>query len=189
MQDGTIGRRYARALALVLSDGKDPAANLKAFQQVEAELSALAELLEQRAGNSDFRQAMLNPIFPAAARQKVLQDVAEAHNFHAVTRQVLKLLVDKERVQYLASIASAFRAEVDERSGRVRAQITSARILEDSAVAQIVAVLEKRTGKKVVAELEVEPEVLGGVSARIGGQVFDNTVRAQLDRMRSALSA
>lgn len=187
MQDGTIGRRYARAIALALGDGAESAESIKAFQQVEGELSALAELLEQRSG--DFRQAMLNPIFPAEARQKVLSDIAEAHRFHPVTRQVLKLLVDKERFQYASSIARAFRAEVDQRVGRVRAQITSARVLEEAAVKQIVDALEKRTGKKVVAELEVEPEVLGGVSARIGGQVFDNTVRAQLERMRNAMRA
>ncbi len=189
MQDGTIGRRYARALALVLADGADASASLKAFQQVEGELSGLAELLEQRSGNNDFRQAMLNPIFSAELRHKVLKDIAAAHGFHAVTRQVLALLVDKERFQYLSSIASAFQSEVDERIGRVRAQITSARVLEESAVKQIVAALEQRTGKKVVPELEVEPEVLGGVSARIGGQVFDNTVRAQLERMRNAINA
>lgn len=184
MQDGTIGRRYARAIALALGEG-----DLAAFQKVEQELSSLAELIEQRGGNSDFRQAMLNPIFPRAARQKILGDIADGHDFHAVTRQVLKLLVDKERLQFISAIARAFRDETDQRVGRVRAQITSARVLEESAVQQIVSALEKRTGKKVVPELEVEPEVLGGVSARIGGQVFDNTVRAQLERMRSAISA
>lgn len=181
MQDGTIGRRYARALALALED------DLSAFQKVEGELSALGELLEQRAGNTDFRQAMLNPSFAPEVRQRILGDIAEAHGFHTVTRQILRLLVDKDRIQYLGSIASAFQREVDERTGRVRAQITSARVLEDAAVKQLVAALEKRTGKKVVPELEVEPEVLGGVSARIGGQVFDNTVRGQLERMRAAI--
>jgi F-type H+-transporting ATPase subunit delta len=184
MQDGTIGRRYARALALALGEG-----DLGAFQKVEEEMSALAELLEQRGGSGDFRQAMRNPSFSPEVRQRILHDIAEAHGFHVVTRQMLRLLVDKGRVLYLGAIARAFRAEVDERTGRVRAHIVSARVLEDAAVKQIVAALEKRTGKKVLPELEVEPEVLGGVAARIGGQVFDNTVRAQLDRMKSAMSA
>src|SRR5690606_40365715 len=130
--------------------------DLSAFQKVEGELSALGELLEQRAGNTDFRQAMLNPSFAFEVRQRILGDIAEAHGFHTVTRQILRLLVDKDRIQYLGSIASAFQREVDERTGRVRAQITRARVLDDAAVKQLVAALEKRTGKKVVPELEVE---------------------------------
>jgi F-type H+-transporting ATPase subunit delta len=182
MQDGTIGRRYARALALALED------DLGAFQKVEGELTGLGALFEQRTGNTDFRQAMLNPSFSPETRQKILAEIGEAHGFHPVTRQLLRLLVEKERIQYLVSIAKAFQSEVDERLGRVRAHITSARVLDDASVKEIVSALEKRTGKKVVPELEVEPEVLGGISARIGGQVFDNTVRAQLERMRAALS-
>ncbi|MFZ9886084.1 MAG: ATP synthase F1 subunit delta [Myxococcota bacterium] len=184
MQDGTIGRRYARALALALGE-KD----VQALEQVDEQLNALSALLDARTGHAEFRQAMLNPRFPPEVRQHILSDLLETYGFHEVARQFMKLLVEKERLRYLPSIARAFRAEVDLRVGRVRAQITSARALEQAAVQQIVAALEKRTGKRVVPELEVQPEVLGGVAARIGGQVFDNTVRAQLERLRSAISA
>jgi F0F1-type ATP synthase delta subunit len=38
----------------------------------------------------------------------------------------------------------------------------------------------------VVPELEIEPELIAGVSARVGGVVFDNSVKSQLSRMRHA---
>jgi F-type H+-transporting ATPase subunit delta len=184
MQDGTIGRRYARALALSLGDDVD----VKTLQQIDGELSALAALLEQRTGNTDFRQAMLNPSFGAAGRRTLLDKISDDHGVSDPSRRLLRLLVDKDRIAYLPQIARAFRREVDERSGQVRAHIVSARMLSDSQSKKLVTALEKRTGKKVVPELEVEPEIIGGVQARVGGLVFDNSVKSQLDRMRGALS-
>jgi F-type H+-transporting ATPase subunit delta len=183
MQDGTIGRRYARALALSLGEG----ASAEAFQRAEQELSALAELFADKA--SDLRQAMLNPVFPMTARLDILASIGEAHDFSESTRNMLRLLVEKKRIGHLPSIAAAFKDQVDERTGQVRAYITSARVLEERQLQELVAALERRTGKRVVPQLEVEPEVIAGVSARIGGMVFDNTVRTRLERMKSALSA
>ena len=61
---------------------------------------------------------------------------------------------------------------------------SSARELTSAALSSIVAGLEKRTGKTVVAEVAVDPSVIAGVQARIGGLVFDATVRSQLDRLK-----
>lgn len=183
MQEGTIGRRYARALAESLGAGGQ--IDKKALGQVEGELSALGALMTDK--KSEFRQAMLNPSFSSDQRQAILRKVAEDNKFHAATRVFLDLLVEKDRLPYLALIAQSFRDEVDERIGRVRAKIVSARKLEGGAVDEIVGVLEKRTGKSVVAEVEVDPAVISGVSASIGGLVFDGTLKAQLDRLRAEL--
>lgn len=182
MQDGTIGRRYARALAVALEEE----GGAGALSDVEEQLSATAALLD-KAGHADFREAMLNPSFSLEDRKAIVDEMAKAHSFHETTRRLLALLIEKDRVRYLPAIARAFRAEVDERVGRVRAVITSARALEGKALENVVKALEKKTGKQVLPEVKVDPAVISGVSARIGGQVFDNTVKTQLDRMRTAL--
>ena len=96
--------------------------------------------------------------------------------------------MQKERVPELPVIAAAFRDEVDQRSGRVRATILTAKELSAPALAEIVRGLEKRSGKKVVPEVQVDPTVIAGVQARIGGLVFDATVRSQLERLKQELN-
>jgi F-type H+-transporting ATPase subunit delta len=98
------------------------------------------------------------------------------------------LLVDKDRVPQLPAIADAFRDEVDAQVGRVRATILTAKPLAPQALADVVRGLEKRTGKKVVPDVAVDPSVIAGVRAKIGGLVFDATVRARLDRLRADLN-
>jgi F-type H+-transporting ATPase subunit delta len=179
MQEGTVGRRYARALIMALEG-----ASQDTMSKVEEELSAVAASLDRRTGIAQMRQAMLNPGFSAEQRKNVLAGVADAHKFEAITRSFLNLLVDKDRIQSLAPIAGAFRDEVDQKVGRVRATILTAKELSASALAEIVRGLEKRTGKKVVPDVAIDPSVIAGVQARIGGLVFDATVKAQLDRLK-----
>ena len=179
MQEGTIGRRYARALAGSIGDNKD------VLQQVDAELSALGKLMEDK--SSELRQAMMNPSFKNEQRQKILTDIVKGNNFHAATDGFLKLIVEKERLPYLALIARCFTDEVDNKVGRVRATITSAKALDDAAMKSIIGSLEKRTGKTVLPETHVDPAVISGISAKIGGLVFDGTLRSQIERMRADL--
>ena len=181
MQEGTIGRRYARALAASIVGAADTAR----MTAVEEQLSAVATLFDRRTGQPDFRQAMLNPGFSAEHRKKVLSEIAKAYKFDEVTSSFLTLLVDKDRLPHLQSIARAFRNEVDERTGRVRATIVTAKPLDAKDLAAIIAGLEKKTGKKVLPDVEVDPSVIAGVQARIGGLVYDATVRSQLERLKS----
>ncbi|HEY1100387.1 MAG TPA: F0F1 ATP synthase subunit delta, partial [Myxococcota bacterium] len=83
------------------------------------------------------------------------------------------------------SIALSFRNEVDARIGRVRATIATAKALSPADLAAIVAGLEKKTGKKVVPDVAVDPALIAGVQARVGGLIYDATVKSQLDRLRT----
>jgi F-type H+-transporting ATPase subunit delta len=180
MQEGTIGRRYARALSLSL-EGQDE----DRLKKVDEQLTAVAHLLDRRGGHVAFRQAMLNPSFSRDQRKVVLSEIGKAHGFDPAVATFLSLLVEKDRLPHLPSIARAFRGEVDARIGRVRATIVTAKALEPSDLTTIIAGLEKKTGKKVVPDVEVDPSVIAGVQARIGGLVYDATVRAQLERLRT----
>lgn len=183
MQEGTVGRRYARALILALEG-----ASQDRLARIEEELSGIAALLDRRTGAPDFRQAMLNPSFSSEQRKAVLKGIAESHKLDEMTLTFVLLLVEKDRFRQLPVVARAFRDEVDQRVGRVRATILTAKELSPQAIADIVRGLEKRTGKKVVPDVEVDPRVIAGVQARIGGLVFDATVRSQLDRLKAELA-
>ena len=49
--------------------------------------------------------------------------------------------------------------------------------------------LEQMTGKKIEAKYSLEPELLGGAVVRIGDTIYDGSVRAQLNQLRSRLAA
>lgn len=182
MEEGTIGRRYARALAETLEESE---VSVKEISEVEEELSQLRGLMRDKAGM--FRKVMTDPSFTADQRLSVVTEIASKHGFKAHSKNFLMLLVKRDRMRFIADISSAFADEVDERTNRVRALLTSAKEISKDYKSDIVAALEKRTGKKVVAETKVDPSLISGVRAQIGGMVIDGTVRAQLDRLRGSL--
>ena len=47
--------------------------------------------------------------------------------------------------------------------------------------------LEQRTGKKVLINSTVDPDLIGGVVARVGDLVLDGSVRTQLADLRARL--
>ncbi len=47
--------------------------------------------------------------------------------------------------------------------------------------------LSARYGQRLQAEFEVDPDLLGGVWARVGDQLIDNTISRRLATLRDAL--
>ena len=45
--------------------------------------------------------------------------------------------------------------------------------------------LEKATGKKVIMDIKVDPELIGGVVARVGSIVYDGSIRTQLNNIKN----
>ena len=65
--------------------------------------------------------------------------------------------------------------------------MTSATPLSEEAMESIKASLEKTTGSSIVIETEVDPELIGGVVARVGDLVLDGSVRSQLASIKETL--
>lgn len=184
MAEGSIGRRYARALALALAE--DPAYTHNSLDRAASELETLAHLYDTR---GDFYFAMSNPAVRLDERKAIVEEIAHAHDYQPATRSLLQMLVERDRFSFLSTISKAFHNEVDTRLGRVRAQVSSAKPLPEIEAKNIVAALEKRTGKSVLATFSVDTNLIAGISTRIGGTVIDGTVRAQLNQLRQQLGS
>ena len=56
-------------------------------------------------------------------------------------------------------------------------------------VNELVAALSKRFGTELRPSVQVNPALIGGVRIAVGDQVLDNSVRARLNQMQTALTA
>ena len=73
---------------------------------------------------------------------------------------------------------------IEARAGRLAAEVTSARPLDDAQLSQITAALERVSGKKVSVTRREDPDLLGGVVAKLGDTVYDGSLRTQLRTLR-----
>ncbi|MGA0797169.1 MAG: F0F1 ATP synthase subunit delta [Quisquiliibacterium sp.] len=163
----TIARPYAEALFKAAGD--------------QAAIAAVAS-------EPQLRQFAENPRTTAEQVQEIVLSVlgqpvsAQAGNF-------LRAVLDNGRLAALTEIAAQFQALVDARSGVSQARIESAYPIEAGQLADVVATLEGRFGRKLEASVVVRPELIGGIRVVVGDEVLDTSVKARLEQMKVALTA
>jgi F-type H+-transporting ATPase subunit delta len=174
---GSIARRYAKALfGLGVAEGT--------YERLGHELADLARAYD---GSSDLRLALDSPVIKPSEKQRVLRGILPRIAPSAPVQRFAELLLDRGRITLLGPIARAYRELADARAGQLRAIVTSAAPLSASDLDRVRRALEKRTGRTVIMETAVDPELIGGVVARVGDLVLDGSVRTQLDEMRRRL--
>jgi F-type H+-transporting ATPase subunit delta len=178
MRSAGAARRYARALfALASEEGR--------IDAVRAELRALRRVLAE---SDDLRHAVFRPLRPVSERRAVLQTVCDRLGTGASVRNFCALLVDQRRVVDFESICGAYDELADAAAGRTRARVVSAEPLAATQRERLRRALEARTGRQVELDERVDPSLIGGAVASVGGLVFDGSLRTQLERLRSSLT-
>jgi len=170
----TIARPYAEAAFKSARDGN----TLGPWSDA---LSRLAQV----ARNDTARDVLGNPRLSASQIGSLIADVAgslspEQHNF-------VQLLASNERLSVLPEIVEHFEALKNVHEGVLDAHIASAYPLSDQQVAEVLATLEGKYGRKVKATVSVDPDLIGGISIRIGDEVLDTSVRGKLAQLADAL--
>jgi F-type H+-transporting ATPase subunit delta len=89
----------------------------------------------------------------------------------------------------IPDVATEYRDLVDEAEGRVHAQVTVAKPIDEEQHASIARHLTHTLGKPVLPQVRVNPNILGGIIVRIGDQVMDGSVRKRLGILRGRMLA
>jgi len=99
----------------------------------------------------------------------------------------LLVLNEHERLDLLQPITTAYRDLRDERGGRVRVQVSTAVPLPDDQRERLRQQLAESLHKDPVLELQIDPELLGGMVVRVNDWLYDYSVRAQLEDIRKQI--
>jgi F-type H+-transporting ATPase subunit delta len=176
-----IANRYARALVDVILEPNSGVEPTAALDQVRTFAALVAD-------STDLRNILLSPAVQMSNKREVAAKLGEKLNVSQIVKNFLYVVISHRRVGDLPGIAKALESALDERLGRVRAEVTSATLLNDLQRAELVAELAKSTGKQVRGDFQVDPQLLGGVSVRIGSKTYDGSVRGRLDVLRRRLA-
>jgi F-type H+-transporting ATPase subunit delta len=173
MVTGSLSRRYAKAI-LALNEPK-----------IAKDLSVLAKAMHD---SPELIASLTNPAIRRSDRRKVIDELLKRVDAHQLTRNTVYLLLDGERLASLPDISRALDQMIEAQSGRVSAEVVSAKPLDPSQLSQITAALEKLSGKKVTVHKREDPELLGGVVAKMGDVVYDGSLRTELRNLKDELA-
>ena len=168
--------RYARAFMDVLYPEKAQ----PGLQQLQEFLSLLNE-------QPDARRFLENPTTAGDRRKRLLKEIFDALSLDRRVANFIGILVDRDRLPVLEEIIEAYQKLLDDRLGILRARVTAAHSLNAFEQRDLVARLERATGKQIRMEVAVDPSFIGGVIAQVGSTIYDGSVRRQLQAFKSRL--
>jgi F-type H+-transporting ATPase subunit delta len=178
MTTGSVAVRYARA---ILQLGEEDSA-LAQLQREWADLRATI------AGAPELLPSLANPLVVRAAREKTLDELLTRLTAGPITRNAVRLLLRKGRILALGDVARVLERMMEERTGRARAVVTTATAMPEDYHRRLQAALEKRSERKLTVEKTTDPEILGGVVARVGDMLYDGSLRTALERLQERLT-
>ncbi len=177
---GALAVHYSRALAdSVFAEGSD--------LKPEDAVAQLADAVTSISGSKELGRAFLSPAVSKAKKGRIIADMAEKLNAHRIIRNFLSVVVSHRRVRELTAIQREFELLVDEKLGRVSAEIVSAKELSGQERVQVEYALGQKLGKSIRAEYKVDPSLLGGVRARVASREYDASLQNKLQALRQRL--
>jgi F-type H+-transporting ATPase subunit delta len=179
MTDGSLARRYAKALLELGQEAGKP-------DVFGSQLESFVALC--LANDGQLHSAMCNPGFTPAERRAVLDALLPRLALEPMMVNFLRLVLEKDRFEALPGISREYRALADALANRVRASITTASPASPALQGEIARTLSLATGKTVVVDAQVDPTLLGGMVARVGGRVFDASLRTRLESLQVTLA-
>jgi F-type H+-transporting ATPase subunit delta len=173
MIEGSLSRRYAKALfELALEEHREE----EIGQEIDWFVTAYT--------TSSLPTVLNNPAFPLASRKNIVVEVSRGLQLSPLVVHFLSLLLERDRLTYLPSIASRYRLLLDEKKGRVEARVLAPVLLEAAMLEGLREALSRVSGKEVVLKEESDPGLVGGLVIQLEGKVYDGCVRTQLDKMK-----
>jgi len=173
-----VAKRYAKALF-------EFAQEQKLLPEVHADLQHIRELIET---SPEFDRLLTNPLITESEKSRMIRPIFEG-KINTITVNFLELLSEKRRLEYLSDVIDSFEHFLLEYENKVKGEVISAIPLSDDQMNAIKTHVEGLIGKNLLLQEKVDKQLLGGFVVRVQDMVIDNSIRAQLEKLRERLAS
>jgi F-type H+-transporting ATPase subunit delta len=174
MPKRVYGRRYAQAVFELALERKE-------LERWQADLDKITAATADAAYLAALESPKIKPEDKARLLKERLGDIGK------LPMNLVRLLISRGIVGAVGVIAAEYRRLVDAYHGIQQAEVTTAVPLDVKDKERLAARLGELVGTKVTVEAGVDPEILGGIVARVGGKLLDGSTRAKLAALKKEL--
>ena len=177
MLTSKAAKRYAKAFF-------DIAQEKSSVEAVAGDFIAVYAAIEQ---SEEFKAFLKAPLVSSEKRVALLKATLEG-KVQALTFEFLEFLVRKNRLDIIDGVALEFSRLLDKVNNVQRISITSAFPMADAEVEAIKSRLQLKLNKTIVAEVKVEPTLIGGFKIQVNDDVYDLSVETQLKMLKQSIA-
>ncbi|ATX67803.1 F0F1 ATP synthase subunit delta [Roseinatronobacter bogoriensis] len=172
-----IAKRYATAVFELSKESKS-------LKSLEADVDALEGALVESA---DLRNLIMSPVYSREQVTQAISAVAKKMKLSQTVSGTLGLMASKRRLFVLPQVLSALKDLLAAEKGEITAEVASAKPLTPAQEKELVKTLTERAGKKVKLKLTVDETLIGGLVIKVGSQMIDTSIRAQLAALKNSM--
>jgi F-type H+-transporting ATPase subunit delta len=130
----------------------------------------------------------INPFFKDEDRVKVLDTIAGSLALQDTAKKFISMLIRSRAIKGLTQIITILGALYREGKKTANAVVTSPIALTGKQTESLKKALSSRLNKDVTIENIIDPSLIGGLIAKVGNLVIDNSIKIQLRLLKEALT-
>ena len=172
MDKEAIAKRYASAI-YDIADSSDK------ICEIRESLNILAENYNE---DEEFKVFLLDPSIKYDEKVKYLHK-----SFDFISEDAFKIinyLVKKGRVSLAEKIKDSYLKIYYEKNNKILVNATFTKELSDNQREALMKKLEEKYKKKIVLNLSVDEELIGGGIIKIGNKVIDGSIKSQIENIK-----
>jgi F-type H+-transporting ATPase subunit delta len=167
-------KRYAQAVFNIAQESNE-------IDKWQAYLKKIAELMSE----PEYIAIAENPALPFDLKAKYTEE--KLGKISPLALNLACLLIAKNKCKIAAQIAENYDRLMDEYHGIKRAEVITAIPLDNKDRSNLERQLETITGSKITVQFQTDPDIIGGIIARVDGRLIDGSIRSKLEILRRNL--
>ena len=167
-------RRYSQAVFSIALETNE-------LDRWQSDLRKIAGLAE----DASLVALLQSPKIHFDVKAKLLSE--QLSEVNPLALNLVYLLLTRDRLGMVGDIADEYQRLLDSHRGIEQAEVTTAVPLDDEERQRLAEQLSAIIGKKVLVKAKVDPSVVGGITARIGGKLLDGSTRSKLKALKREL--
>ncbi|MCB0378750.1 MAG: ATP synthase F1 subunit delta [Bdellovibrionales bacterium] len=172
-----VAERYALALFEV-------AEKKGTVETTEETLSALAQSIR---GNQEVLKVLGSPLVSSDEKVSLLKTALGGAMTEELTT-FFDLLAKNNRLDFIPEIVDAFQSVISKTTGIMSGEVTSASELSDQEKSKIKAMIESKLARKVELKYIVKPDMIGGVEAKVGSYIFEDSIKSHMQKLNEFIT-
>ena len=173
----TSADRYSLALYELAIENKELA-------EIENHSSSIINLI---IANEDFRSLIKDPTNKKEDQLNVLNKISDRYKLNKLLTKFLGFLISKRRFFYVDKILKSFAETCSVKRGELKAELISAKKLDENEVNNIKEELTKNFDSKIKLNYTHDPSLIGGLIVQVGSTMVDTSIRNKLQQIENRM--
>lgn len=172
MDNNMIAQRYATAIYDIAKENNRQ-------DEIREVLNLLTEKYNE---DENFRNFLSNPVVTIEEKEQFLKKAFSFINPESFN--IINYLVSKDRMNYISLIRDNYVSYLYKEESKLPVVAIFTKELSEVQKEKLIKKLEKKYGKKIVLNLEIDESIIGGGIIKVGNDVINGSIKHQIEDMK-----